>query len=198
MSRANAGFAWRRLGVPWMKRGVARALDFAEPVIEWIIRICGWSAIIFVIAIFVFVFIEGAPALSQISLKEFFTSQFWRPTSQVREQYGILALMAGTLSVTLLAMMLAVPIGLGAAVYISEFSSPKIKETLKIIIELLAAIPSVVWGFIGYMVIAPVITHTTCAPVGVNVLNGGGVLWLHGVRVVDVVGWEWSLAVVGA
>src|SRR5258705_10532947 len=107
MSRANAGFAWRRLGVPWMKRGVARALDFAEPVIEWIIRICGWSAIIFVIAIFVFVLIEGAPALSQISLKEFFTSQYWRPTSQGREQYGILARMAGALSVRVVAVGLA-------------------------------------------------------------------------------------------
>src|SRR6266850_1879297 len=184
MSRANAGFAWRRLGVPSIRRGVARALDIGEPVIEWIIRICGWSAIIFVIAIFVFVFIEGAPALSQISLKEFFTSQYWRPTSQVREKYGILALMAGTLSVTLLAMMLAVPIGLGAAVYISEFSSPKIKETLKIIIELLAAIPSVVWGFIGYMVIGPIITCVTGAPVGVNVLNGGIILALMSVPVI--------------
>src|SRR4051812_31303099 len=144
MSRASSGFSRLSLGLPSIKRGLARALDFAEPVIESIIRICGWSSIIFVIAIFVFVFVEGAPALTQISIKEFFTSQYWRPTSVVREQYGILALMAGTLSVTLLAMMLAVPIGLGAAVYISEFSSPKIKETLKITIELLAAIPSVV------------------------------------------------------
>jgi phosphate transport system permease protein len=159
-------------------------LDLAEPGIEWVIRVCGWSAIIFVVAIFVFVFVEGAPALSQLSIKEFLTSPYWRPTSQVREQYGILALMAGTLSVTVLAMCLAVPIGLGAAVYISEFSSPRVKETLKIIIELLAAIPSVVWGFIGYMVVGPIIINATGAPVGVNVLNGGIILALMSVPVI--------------
>jgi phosphate transport system permease protein len=184
MSRIASGFSL----FPALKRGLARGLDRAEPVIEFIIRLCGWSAIIFVVAIFIFVFIEGAPALSQISLKEFVTSPNWRPTSQVREQYGILALMAGTLSVTLLAMLLAVPIGLGAAIYISEFSTPKVKETLKVIIELLAAIPSVVWGFIGYMVINPIIQKVTGAPVGVNVLNGGIILALMSVPVIVSVG----------
>lgn len=161
-----------------------RLLDKAEPVIEWLIRICGWSAIVFVIAIFVFVFAEAAPVLAHLDVGEFFTSQNWRPTSQVREQYGILALIVGTLSVTLLAMLLAVPIGLGAAVYISEFSGGKTKETLKITIELLAAIPSVVWGFIGYTVLGPVIIKTTGAGVGVNVLNGGIILALMSVPVI--------------
>src|SRR5215212_5252329 len=90
------------------------ALDRAEPLIEVVIRLCGWSAILFVTAIFVFVAVEGVPALHELSLTEFFTSPNWRPTSQVREQYGILALICGTLSVTLLAMLLAVPFGLGA------------------------------------------------------------------------------------
>src|SRR5215210_3878456 len=73
MSRANTLIPWRRrVGVPLIRRGIGRALDMGEPVIEWIIRICGWSAILFVMAIFVFVFVEGAPALTQISLKEFF------------------------------------------------------------------------------------------------------------------------------
>jgi len=177
-----------RLGLPSIKRGLARALDRAEPVIEWIIRICGWSAIIFVVAIFIFVFVEAVPAFSQLNWVEFFTSPNWRPTSLVREQYGILALMAGTLSVTLLAMLLAVPIGLGAAVYISEFSSPRVKETLKVIVELLAAIPSVVWGFIGYMVLGPIIIKLTGAPVGVNVLNGGIIIALMSVPVIVSVG----------
>ncbi len=187
MSRAIPGIPVRqrsKVGFSSIKRGAARLLDAGEPVIEWIIRICGWSAIIFVVAIFVFVFIEGAPALLHLNIKEFLTSQDWRPTSQVREQYGILALMAGTLSVTVLAMLLAVPFGLGAAIYISEFSSGKVKETLKIVIELLAAIPSVVWGFIGIMVVAPRITEWTGAPVGVNVLNGGIILALMSVPVI--------------
>lgn len=162
-------------------RAIARA---GEPVIEIAIRACGWSAILFVLAIFLFVFIEAVPGVAALDFKEFFTSPNWRPTSQVREQYGILALLVGTLSVTLLAMLLAVPFGLGAAVYISEFSSPKVKETLKIVIELLAAIPSVVWGFIGYMVMNPLIISATGAPVGVNVLNGGVILALMSVPVI--------------
>jgi phosphate transport system permease protein len=188
MSRAASGYSLTRLRLPSIKRGLARALDLAEPVIEWIIRLCGWSAIIFVVAIFVFVLKEGVGAFSHLSLKEFFFSEYWRPTSMVREQYGILALMAGTLSVTVLAMLIAVPVGLGAAVYISEFSSPKVKETLKVVIELLAAIPSVVWGFIGYMVVGPIIIHFTGTPVGVNVLNGGIILALMSVPVIVSVG----------
>ncbi|HEV8379844.1 MAG TPA: phosphate ABC transporter permease subunit PstC [Tepidisphaeraceae bacterium] len=185
MSRAASGLFW---GVSSIKRGFARALDRAEPVIEWIIRVCGWSAIIFVVAIFVFVLVEALPVFSKLDWWEFFTSPNWRPTSVVREQYGILALMAGTLSVTLLAMLLAVPIGLGAAVYVSEFSSPRVKETLKVVIELLAAIPSVVWGFIGYMVVGPIIIKLTGAPVGVNVLNGGIIIGLMSVPVIVSVG----------
>jgi phosphate transport system permease protein len=167
-----------------LRRLWAKSNDTCEPGIEWLIRICGWSAIFFVLAIFVFVLLEGAPALRELNLKEFFTSRDWRPTSQVREQYGILALLVGTLSVTAVAMAIAVPFGLGAAVYISEFSTGKTKETLKIVIEMLAAIPSVVWGFIGYMVMGPIIIKLTGAPVGVNLLNGGIILALMSVPVI--------------
>src|SRR6266566_3761753 len=162
----------------------AKSQDRCEPGIEWLIRICGWSAIFFVLAIFLFVLLEGAPALGSLNLKEFFTSTDWRPTSQVREQYGILALLVGTLSVTAVAMAMAVPFGLGAAIYISEFSTGKTKETLKIVIEMLAAIPSVVWGFIGYIVIGPIIIKLTGARVGVNLLNGGIILALMSVPVI--------------
>ncbi len=160
-------------------------LDRAEPLIEWIIRLCGWSAILFVFAIFFFVFSAAAPMLfGKLNFVEFFTSPNWRPDSEVRPQYGILALMAGTLSVTLLAMLIAVPLGLGAAVYVGEFAGPRVKETLKVVIELLAAIPSVVWGFIGYMVLGPIIIWATDAPVGINILNGGIILALMSVPII--------------
>jgi phosphate transport system permease protein len=165
------------------------ALDRAEPLIEWIIRLCGWSAILFVFLIFFFVFREAAPVLfGKLNLIEFFTSARWQPSSDVRPEYGILALLLGTLSVTALAMTLAVPLGLGAAVYISEFCGGKLKETLKILIELLAAIPSVVWGFVGYMVLGPLIIQATGAPVGVNLLNGGVILALMSVPIIVSVG----------
>ncbi len=161
----------------------------AEPLIELIIRLCGWSAILFVIAIFFFVFREAAPVLfGGLNLVEFFSSPIWQPTSEVHPQYGILALFVGSLSVTVLAAILAMPLGLGAAVYISEFAGGKSKEVLKVAVELLAAIPSVVWGFIGVMVMGPIIIKLTGAPVGVNLLNGGVILALMSVPIIVSVG----------
>lgn len=176
--------ALRRLAtVPAGWRGLT------EPLIEWLIRICGWSAILFVAAIFFFVLREAAPMLfGKLDLVEFFTSADWQPTSEVRERYGILALLVGTLCVSLLAMAMAVPLGLGAAVYISEFSRGRTRETLKITIELLAAIPSIVWGFIAYMVLGPLIIRVTGAPVGVNLFNGSVVLALMSVPIIVSVG----------
>ncbi len=168
---------------------VMTAWDRAEVVIEGLIRLCGYSAILFVFAIFLFVLREAAPVLAgKLDLVEFFTSTRWQPTSEIEPQYGILAMLVGTVAVTALAMLLAVPLGLGAAVYISEFSRGKVKETLKILIELLAAIPSIVWGFVGYMVVGPVIIELTGAPVGINLLNGGIILALMSVPIIVSVG----------
>jgi phosphate transport system permease protein len=156
---------------------------------EWAIRLCGWSAIAFVFAIFFFVFREGAPALSgTLDLAEFFTSVNWRPDSTIRPQFGILALLAGTASVTALAMAISVPAGFASAIFIAEFCGPKGREVLKIVIELLAAILSVVWGFIGYMVLNPVIIWATGAPIGINILNGGIILALMSVPITMSVG----------
>ena len=161
-------------------------LDRAEPAIEWMIRLCGWSAILFVFLIFFFIFREAAPILfGKLNLIEFFTSTRWDPSF---DDYGALALLVGTLSVTALAMVLAVPLGLGAAVYVSEFAHGKVKETLKILIELLAAIPSIVWGFVGYMVLGPIIIKLTGAPMGVNLLNAGIILALMSVPIIVSVG----------
>ncbi|RPH64644.1 MAG: phosphate ABC transporter permease subunit PstC [Acidobacteria bacterium] len=161
----------------------------SESLVEWAIRICGWSAILFVFAIFFFVFREAVPVLfTQLDLREFFTSVNWRPDSRIRPQFGILALLAGTASVTILAMVISVPAGFAAAIYLSEFCGRKPRETLKIVIEFLAAIPSVVWGFIGYMVLNPIIIWATGAPIGINILNGAIILALMSVPIIMSVG----------
>jgi phosphate transport system permease protein len=161
----------------------------SEPLMEWAIRLCGWSAIFFVFAIFFFVIREAVPVLvAQLDLVEFFTSVNWRPDSRIRPQFGILALLVGTASVTILAMALSVPAGFAAAIYLSEYCAPKTRETLKIFIEFLAAIPSVVWGFIGYMVLNPIIIWATGAPIGINILNGGIILALMSVPIIMSVG----------
>lgn len=172
--------------------------DRLEPAIEWSIRLCGWSAILFVVAIFAFVFKEAFPAFAWLDLTEFVTSDKWRPEAEPNAQYGIFALLVGTACVTIGSTMLSVPLGLGAAVYLSEFCSGKMRETLKVVIELLAAIPSVVWGFIGVVVLGPIIIDTTAwlngmglfprAFVGVNILNGSIILALMSVPVIVSVG----------
>ncbi len=161
-----------------------------EKIFEAVIRLCGISAIIFVLAIFFFVFREAVPVLfsGEFSITEFLGSTKWYPTSIANVRYGTLSLIIGSFSVTLLAMAISVPFGLGAAIYISEFCSPRLKETLKIIIELLAAIPSVVWGFIGLTVMSKIIVTYTGAPIGVNLLNGGIILALMSVPIIVSIG----------
>jgi phosphate transport system permease protein len=147
------------------------------------------SAIAFVFGIFFFVFREGSGQLGGgLDLRQFLFGVEWNPGGANGPLYGTLPLLAGTASVTLLAMLIAVPLGLGGAVFISEFCSPFWKETLKILIEFLAAIPSVVWGFVALMVMSPLIVALTGAPIGLNVVNGGVVLALMSVPVITSMG----------
>jgi phosphate transport system permease protein len=152
---------------------------YIDKAVQILVFIGGISAIVFVIGIFVFISMEGFGFLvGDLNFREFFFSPNWRPTSLSKETYGILALVAGTASVTGLAMLIAIPFSLGAAIFIAEFASGKTREFLKITIELLAAIPSVVWGFIGLALMNPIIIETFNVPIGLNVLNAGIILGL--------------------
>jgi phosphate transport system permease protein len=185
-----------------------RFLHLFEKPIEWVIKLCGWSSIIAIIAIFLFIFREAAPMVPKLDWVNFFTSPRWIPNPAPGNppSFGALALLAGTFTTTFIALIIAVPFGLGAAVYVSEFAQGKVRETLKVVIELLAAIPSIVWGFIGLMVIGPLIKSIfTAAPgrwwghvmvalhlasseagaaQGTNLLTGGVILALMSVPVI--------------
>jgi phosphate transport system permease protein len=152
---------------------------YTDRLVQLLVLIGGLSAIVFILGIFVFITKEGLGfILGRFDAVEFFTSPRWRPTSEHNPTYGALALIVGTASVTGLAMIVAVPFSLGAAVYIGEFAPPKRREYLKILVELLAAIPSVVWGFIGLSIMNPLIINLFNVPVGLNVLNAGLILGL--------------------
>ncbi|MEW6071400.1 MAG: phosphate ABC transporter permease subunit PstC [Planctomycetota bacterium] len=138
----------------------------------------GVSAIVLIIAIFVFTASQGLGfALERLDWGQFLGSPKWRPTSS-SPSYGALALIAGTASVTGLAMLVAIPFSLGAAIYIGEFATGRRREILKVAVELLAAVPSVVWGFIGLRIMNPLICELFNVPVGLNVLNAGLILGL--------------------
>ena len=165
--------------------GAAHAADRRD--LHWLIDraahllifLGGVSAIVFIAGIFVFITREGFGfILDRFDPVEFFTSPRWTPTSNYNATYGALALIAGTASVTGLAMAVAVPFSVGAAVYIAEFATGRVRETLKVAVELLAAIPSVVWGFIGLSVVNPLIIDLFDVPIGLNVLNAGIILGL--------------------
>ncbi|NKB65717.1 MAG: phosphate ABC transporter permease subunit PstC [Candidatus Latescibacteria bacterium] len=156
-----------------------RNLDwYIDKAVQVLVFICGISAIIFIIGIFVFITKEGYEFVIQMSWGEVFTTTYWFPSDEDDPEFGILALIAGTASVTGLAMVVAIPFSLGAAIFTAEFATGKTREFLKVLVELLAAIPSVVWGFIGLTIMNPLIIDIFDVPVGLNVLNAGVILGL--------------------
>lgn len=160
-----------------------------DRIVEGVIFLGGISAIIFTIGIFFFVFKEAWPFLkNNFDFKEFVSSIEWYPDSNVKVRYGALALFVGTFCVTMGSMLFAIPLGVSAAVYISEFAPPKFKETAKIIIEFLASIPSVVWGFIALTVMNPFIITAFHEPVGLNILNASIILALMAIPIIVSIG----------
>lgn len=144
---------------------------FKEFVIERLILSCGLASIFFVILIFLFLLKDGMSVFKTISPLKFLSGKNWYPISEP-PQLGILPLILGSLLVTLGASIISVPIAVACAVYIAEIASPKLKEVLKAGIELLAAIPSVVLGFMGMVTLVPWIKNIFNLPTGLTALSG--------------------------
>lgn len=143
-----------------------------EFIITRMIKIAGASAILFVGMIFIFLLREGAPALMEIPLETLF-SQRWYP---IEDYFGILPLIGGTILVTIGAGLVAIPLGLAAAIYISEISPRWAREILKPLVEILGGLPSVLLGFLGILVVAPFIRTTTDVPTGLTAFSGALIL----------------------
>jgi phosphate transport system permease protein len=158
-----------------IRRRRSTASLYGEKLVEGLVHVAGYSAIVFLLAIFAFIAREGLPTLISHA-GVMFTSIDWSPTDST-PSWGILALLAGTFWCVGLSLAISVPLGLAAAVYLSEFASPRVRETLKVIVELLAAIPSVVWGFVGVMMFNPMLQWMG-ARIGLNGLNGALLLAL--------------------
>lgn len=144
---------------------------FKEFIIEKSILICGLASILFVALIFLFLLREGLAVFKTVGPFEFLFGKSWYPISEPA-QLGILPLIIGSLLVTLGAAVISIPIGVASAVYISEIAPLKIKEILKAGIELLAAIPSVVLGFIGMVTLVPWVKNIFHLPTGLTALSG--------------------------
>jgi phosphate transport system permease protein len=148
-----------------------------EFLIEKVILLCGLACVAFVVLIFIFLLREGLRTFSTVSLSDFLLGLKWYPIS-TPPRFGILPLICGSALVTLGAALLGVPLGLASAIYIAEVAPPRLKEILKTGIELLAAIPSVVIGFVGLVVVVPFLRQAFNLPTGQTALAGSIMLSL--------------------
>jgi phosphate transport system permease protein len=154
---------------------------WAEIIITGAIRVSGASAILFVLVIFIFLMKEGLPALQKVPLSSLVSSR-WYP---IEDFFGLLPLLGGTLIVTLGSALVAIPFGLGTAIYIAEVAPRWAREVLKPFVEVMAGIPSVVLGFIGILVLAPNLRVLLDLPTGLTALAGA--LLLGGISIPTIV-----------
>lgn len=139
--------------------------------IEQAIRAAGLSTILIIGLIFIFLLREGLPAFIKVSTRQLLSAR-WYP---IEELYGLLPLLVGSLLVTLGAVVIAVPLGLTTAIYLGNIAPLWLREVLKPLIEVLAGIPSIVLGFLGWVALAPLIQDTG-APTGLTAFTGSLIL----------------------
>lgn len=137
-----------------------------------LIKVSGYSAIFFVLMILVFLIGQGIPALGEVSLSRIFSTR-WYP---IEGYYGILPLIGGSIIVTIGATLIAVPLGIGTAIFISEVSPSWARNILKPLVELLAGLPSVVLGFIGIVTLSPLVREYLNLPTGLSAFTGAMLL----------------------
>jgi len=143
-----------------------------EELIEKFLMLAGLSSILFVLIIFYFLIAEGMHTFEFVSVKDFLFGKTWNPSFDQNPQYGIAALIVSTFLVTTGAVLLAVPIGVAAAIYLSEFASPEVREFIKPAIELLVGIPSVVYGFFALIILATWLQNWLDTTTRLNALLG--------------------------
>ncbi len=155
-----------------------------ETLIKNIFAVFALFSIVMLGLIVFFLFREGLPIFRVVSVTDFLFGPFWYPTYDPPE-YGIGPLIVGSVVVTILSSLIAVPLGVLSAIYISEIAPPRLKEVLKAIIELLAGLPSVVLGFFGMVILAPWLQETFDIATGLNILNASIMLALMAIPTIS-------------
>jgi len=156
-------------------------LNWSEYLISRLIVGSGYSAILFVTLIFYFLLREGFPALWTTPPGALFNLR-WYP---IENYFGILPLITGSLVVTVIALLIAVPFGLGTAVFIAEVAPRWLREILKPLVEILAGLPSVVLGFLGMVILSPLLRRGLNIPTGLTAFTGA--LLLGGIAIPTIV-----------
>ena len=141
--------------------------SIVEKIMFFVFLFCGLAAVISVVLISLYMVLSGGPAIAKIGVVKFLGSQIWSPE---HNQFGILALILSSISATILAILLAVPLGVGVAVFLTHIAGKKVAGVFSMFIELLAGIPSVVYGLLGAILIVPMIFKVQTA---MNLPTGG-------------------------
>jgi len=153
-------------------------------------------SVVAVLLIFYFIIREATEFLTGPHVRQFLTSTHWYPESHDHPEYGILAIVAGSVYVTFVALIISVPVGLLSAIWLSDIASFKVRQIIKPIIEILAAIPSVAFGFFAVLVMAPWMQNHLGFDTGTNVINAGVILAVMALPTIISVA-EDSLSAVG-
>ncbi len=144
----------------------------SEKVMRIIFIICGLAIIFFLVGILFILLSNSMPGLLELGLGPFFAPDRWNPGAYGEPTYSLINMIYGTFMVTFGALLFAVPIGVAAAAYLAEIASPWERELFKPVVEVLAGVPSVVLGFFGLVVLAPLIARTFNLNSGLTALNG--------------------------
>jgi phosphate transport system permease protein len=155
-----------------------------ERPITLLVRISGYSSILFVTLILLFLMREGLPTLGETPIASLFGAR-WYP---IESLYGILPLIGGSLIITIGAMLIALPLGIGTAVFIAEVAPQWVNQILKPLIEVLAGLPSVVLGFIGIQLLAPALRRLLDLPTGLTAFTGAFLLALIAIPTIVSIG----------
>ncbi len=127
-----------------------------ENAMHMLFLVCALASIISVIIICVFIFANGLPAIGEIGLLRFIFGEEWRPS---HDKYGIFSMIVGSVYVTAGAILIGVPLGLLCAIFMARFCPKWLYKTVKPLIELMAGIPSIVYGFFGIVVLVPMVRN---------------------------------------
>jgi len=142
---------------------------------KWGFTVLAFASLVFLAGITITLFLEGLPVFKEVPLLKFITGKYWYPTYEPPD-YGILPLILGSLWVTVGAVIICVPLGVGSALFINELAGKRLRAFLKPIVELLAGIPSIVYGFFGMVIVAPLLQDLFNLPVGLTAFTGALIL----------------------
>ena len=150
----------------------ARSRVRREALIRLLLAGTAGCSLLFLALITLFLFMEGLPVFSVLSPGEFFFGVSWYPTAEPPE-FGIFPLIAGSIAVTLVSSAIAIPLGVMTAAWLTEIAPRPVRRVVKPLVELLAALPSVVVGFFGMVIMAPLLQDWFGADTGLNLFNAG-------------------------